>query len=462
MLQPPMSERSEFAALLEEASATPAARNRRLKSGDVVEVVVIQVGVEMVFVDAGTPGDGRIDGSEFFGKGTERPVKVGDRLRATVVDPRADGPLFTLALGRGGANVDSEALKLAIDNKTAVSGEVTRAVKAGLQVRIGSVTAFCPASQIERGHSAELESYVGQTLEFLVLEVRDGGRSVVVSRRALLDQERRQREQEALDNLKVGATITGTVSGLLKHGVLVDVGGVEGFIHISELAPHRVERPEDILSQGESVEALVQSIEQGPKGIKIRLSRKALAPVEQSGNKPAEEVMLASVTHATKAGVFVDTPKGSGLVPLGELTLAPGADHRRAYPAGTQLKVVLMNRDPAGRLRFSTRRVASVEERINYREFSSTGAQREPQTLGSLGDLLKAKFSGQLGKAAPSPAQTAPKDLSPEIPKTVRSETAKPETAKAQPAKRESAKPENAVAAKPRPKDPAGVIRRRR
>lgn len=378
-----------FASLF--AKSQGGAGTRRLRQGEVVEVKVLTVAGDTVFVGLGTPGDGRIPRAELLDAKGELQVKPGDTLRATVVDPRPDGPTLTVSLGRGGS-LDVSSLQLALETGAAVAGEVRKAVKGGLEVSVGGVHAFCPASQVELSFVQDLEVYVGQTLEFRVLEIRDGGRSVIVSRRALLEARRQEAAANLREKLVVGADVTGTVHAFSKHGAIIDLGGVEGFIHLSELAGHRVERAEDVLKLGETVTARVLSVEEHAKGLRVRLSLRALAP-EAPAPLP-DEVLKGTVVTANQGGLIISTPSGEGFLPLRELGLAPGADHRRAFPPGKELSVVVTSR-AGGKLRFSATQVSEVEERKNYQAYSKGSAR--PQggaSLGSLGDLLRDRLKG--------------------------------------------------------------------
>lgn len=399
-----MDDFSDFASLLEGAASAGKQRtDSRLEAGQNVEALVLEVTPEWVFVDVGTPQDGRIERMEFGAK----PPQKGDVLRVTVLDPTTEGARLTTALGHGGGSVDQSVLELAAAGGTPVHGEVVRAVKGGLEVKVGDIVAFCPASQVELGYASDLDHYVGQSHEFKVLELRDGGRSVVLSRRALLQDEARKRESELLATLKVGADVSGIVVSTQRHGALVDIGGATGYVHISELATHRVERVEDVLKEGEQVTVRVLSLEPGDKGLRIRLSLKQL----HQESKPApkrEEILEATVSRALNHGILVDTPSGSGLVPLKELGLPPGADHRRVYPTGKTLRVVLLSRDGKdGKLRFSAVGVAGVEERRNYKEFSKR--QPSAQGLGSLGDLFRQKLGLPQQSGDPEAAPGAPR-----------------------------------------------------
>jgi small subunit ribosomal protein S1 len=393
-----MSDKVDFASLFSNAAGAQEGRaKRRLRKGEVVEGLVIQIGADSVFLDVGTPGDARLERSHVTNEQGEVTVKVGDTLRATVIDARADAPVLALLMGKAGGELDLASLRLAMESGTPVEGKIDKAVKAGLEVMLGATRAFCPASQVELSYTKELEVYVGQTFEFKILEIRDGGRSVVVSRRALLEARRREQQAEAYAALEPGAEVDGVVQSTNKHGAVIDLGSLQGFAHISELAAHRIARVEDAVNVGDKVRARVLSVEQDARGQTVRLSLKQAGERAEGAAKASSEpdqVFRGKVTRAVQFGIFVQTPRGEGLVPLRELELAPGADHRKAFPVGAELDVVLVRAEPDGRLTFSARAVERVEERRNFREFSgSAAAGAAPSGLGSLGELLRDKLS---------------------------------------------------------------------
>ncbi|MGE0320687.1 MAG: 30S ribosomal protein S1 [Polyangiaceae bacterium] len=400
-----MSSNDDFASLMESSVARGGLRSAvRLTPGETVEGTVIQIGADSVFVDVGTARDARIDRGELVDKSGKLTVAVGDKLRATVVEASSLGARLSLGVGRGGQGVDSQMLEAALSSGVPVAGQVSKAVKAGLEVDIAGVRAFCPASQVELSFVQDLAPYVGQTLDFRILEIKDGGRSVIVSRRALLEADRAERARQIQDQLKVGADLEGTVSSVQKYGALVDLGGIDGLVHISELAHQRVDRVEDVVQVGERVSVRVLSIEHDKKGLRVRLSLKALVDKPQSATPARDEVLEGEVSRLSNFGVFVETPKGEGLVPLRELPLAPGSDHRRAYPVGHKMQVVVVGTDPkSGKARLSVSGVARVLERNNYRDYRQGSPTSAGGSLGSLGDLLRAK----LGIEEPPPAEPA-------------------------------------------------------
>lgn len=389
----------DFASMMESAAGAAQSRaSRRLKSGQVVEGTVVQITKDSVFVDVGATTEGRIDRGELEDKKGALPVKIGDSIKATVarVDD-AEGPLLVVSLGRGKkGGVDVSALEDAKESGIPVEGTVSRVVKGGLEVQVGGARAFCPASQVDATYVKDLSGFANQTLSFRVVEVRDGGKSIVLSRRALLEEERAKEAEGVVTRLKVGSDFEGTVSSVQKYGAFVDVGaGVEGLVHISEIAHSRIDRVEDVLTVGEKVTVRLLAIEPPTKGDlpKLRLSLKALSSAPQSDAPAPGEVLVGKVSSVSNFGVFVETTKGTGLVPQRELGLPRGADHRKLLPVETEVKVVLVNKDAGGKITFSMGRVAGVEERQNYREFTK---QQKPSTqsasVGSLGLQLKDKL----------------------------------------------------------------------
>jgi ribosomal protein S1 len=372
-----MSDES-FASLMNQAARSGNATGRRLHPGDVVRVKVIQIAGDSVFVDAGTPGDGRIARSDVLDEAGEPFVKPGMLLEATVVDPRPDGPRFS------------------------------------------------------------------------------------VSRRAFLEEQRRAAQAEAAARIVTGAELDGTVSGFNRHGAVVDLDGVEGFVHLSELAWRRVERAEDAVQLGERVRVRVLSVEDSERGSRVRLSLRALQAPEPAAAPAPEEVLRAKVVASVAGGVTVTTAKGDGFVRHAELGLPPGADHRRAFPAGKEFDVVLVT-NAGGRLRFSATQVARVEERKNFRDYS-TGASAPQTSFGHLGDLLRQRLG--LPPAEPEvPVSPVTAPGAPAMPATTPPASAPPSPVRPAPANVAPAaapKPAVRAPAPARAEPPAGIVRRRR
>ena len=458
----------DFASLFGSKTPDPHKAATRLTKGAIVEGTVVHIGATSLFLDIGQPTDARLDNHEFSDSNRRLP-KVGDTVRATVVsfDP-GDVPVLSLAIGRGVVN--AAALEAAQAGDIPVEGTVTKAVKAGLEVEIGGVRAFCPASQVERSFTAELEPYVGQTMQFRVMEVRDDGRSVIVSRRALLEAEMAVQASERLGQLEIGCDVEGVVQSVHKFGAIVDVGGIEGMVHISELAPGRVERVEDVVNVDDNVTVRVVAIEETEKGPRVRLSLKALLAPPKRDKAGRDEVLKAKVTRTSSFGVFVETKRGDGLVSSRDLVLPVGSDHRRAYPVGKEFEVVLVNLDKnTGKMRFSMTGVDQVRERQNFQEYSGSGTTKTKTAgMGSLGDLMRKKLGLPEPEPAPEPeeptpvaAQTAPAEVQSKAPVAAARPVARPPEAAATPAP-VAAKPPAPAPRREPAQDQRGVVRRKK
>lgn len=398
----------DFAAMFEAQGAQTRARlSKRVRPGQLVEGTVVEIGADSVFLDIGAKSEGRIDRPQLVDKDGALKVKVGDKLRATVASVSGDGIHLVVAIGKAG--IDTQALELALQSGVPVEATVTKAVKAGLEVELGSVRAFCPASQVDLGFAQDLERFVGTKQFFKVIEIRDGGRSVIVSRKAVLKDERENQARAVRERLVVGAELEGIVQTIQPYGAFVDLGGIEGLIHISELGHGRVDKVGDVVKIGETVKVRVLAIE--PKGtsptdLKVSLSMKsAEQPAETT--VAAETVLQGKVAQVTNFGVFVDTEAGRGLVPTSELGLPPNADPKRAFPVGKDVEVVILGRGgESGKLRFSIQGVAAAEERTAFKTFAREAKKGGGgKGLGSLGDLMK-DLQGKLPEAPASAAKS--------------------------------------------------------
>lgn len=404
--------------MLQQAAASEKGRtSTRLRPGQTVAGSVVQIGQDYVFVDVGTTTEGRIDRRELEDAKGELSVRVGDQVRAAVVSADdVSGPRLSVSFGKGRTKLDEGALESARDARLAVEGVIGSAVKGGVEVRVLGARAFCPASQLGQEYIADLAALEGQKMEFLILEVKNGGRDVIVSRKALLQERQGQEAARKLASLEVGNDYPAKVVSVQKYGAFVDLGGgVEGLIHISELAHGRVDRVEDVLNVGEEITVRLLALQPGEKQgapPKLRLSLRALSePAAPQAEPERGEVLLGTVSKVTSFGVFVDTAKGTGLVPSRELGTPRGSDARRAFPVGKEVSVVLVNKDPSRGITFSMSRVAAVEERRNFHEFSQAQqAQRdEGAPIGTFGALLRKelKLPASAPAAAPAPAPVA-------------------------------------------------------
>ncbi|MBS2014760.1 MAG: S1 RNA-binding domain-containing protein [Deltaproteobacteria bacterium] len=324
-----MSEKSEggFAAMFEEEARAPK-RRRAYRVGDRVEAIVVQVGRDSVFVELDGKQQAFLEAIDFRDPDGTMQVKEGDRIQANVVEVNEARGIIRLGRSLGRAN-NLAALETAKEAGLSVDGKVVAVNKGGIEVELGGARAFCPMSQIDarRVEDADVKAMIGQTMKFLVTDIRDGGKNVVVSRRALLAKDARESATRAMSEIVPGVILRGTVTGVRDFGAFVDLGGVEGMIPRSEIAHDRSVAIGDALKAGDTVEVLVREIKDvespkpGQATKKITLSLKALAADPWAELDITEgRVIDGTVVRSTEFGRFVRIANGvEGLLHVSEI-----------------------------------------------------------------------------------------------------------------------------------------------
>jgi small subunit ribosomal protein S1 len=391
----------DFAALFAASEAKSPKAERRVRAGDNVRGKVIALGAETAFVAIGGKQEAVISLAEFRNAETgELTIAVGDQLEATVTDDgsRSGSIVLKKTFGRGG-HVPGE-LEQALAHGIPVEGTVTGQNKGGFDVQVVGLRAFCPASQIDLRRRDPAE-YVGQRFRFRVTKIEGNGRNIVVSRRQLLEEESAKLAAATWETLKVGGTVSGTVSSIRDFGAFVDLGGVEGLIHVSELGYGRSQHPSDVVKVGETVQAQVVKIEPDPKtGQKrIGLSLRALAPdpwAAVASQFPTGTTVIGTVRKLEAFGAFVEIAPGiDGLVHVSRIVADRRISHpKQAVAVGDQVEVTVLGVDSEQR-RISlsmvegARREQEASEHAERQDQAASMAKvNSPRGLGTFGDLL--------------------------------------------------------------------------
>src|SRR6266478_5485403 len=283
--------------------------------------VVVAISPEFVFVDVGLKTEGVIEAAAFGG---ELP-KRGEALKVSITGRNPEG-YYTLSRIKVARPKDWTSLEKAFQEKRAIGGVVSGVIKGGLSVDIG-VRAFLPASRSGAKDAAELEKLVGQEISCKIIQLDVAEEDAVVDRRVVLEEEEKQNRERMLSELKEGAVLRGTVRTLADYGAFVDIGGVDGLLHVADMSWARVNKPADVLSVGDSVE--VQVLKVDPVKRRIALGMKQLAP--DPWTKVAEKYKVGErargvVTRVTDFGAFVELEPGlEGLIHLSEMSWAKKA-----------------------------------------------------------------------------------------------------------------------------------------
>jgi len=325
---------------------------RHVEEKEIVKGKVIQILGDEVIVDIGYKAEGVIPISEFERPGFPLDVKVGDEIEVLV--EKKDTPEgFIVVSKRKADNIRRwERITESYEKGIPIDAYCLRRVKGGLEVDVEGVRAFLPASQVEMRVPKDLESYIGQKLKVVVIRFNKRRSNVVVSRKVLVEKELERKRQELFATLKEGEVRRGVVRSIVSFGAFVDIGGVEGLLHITDMSWARVNHPSEILSVGDEIDVVVRSFD--PEAQRISLSRKELLPdpwedIEEK--YPVGTVVKGKVVNITDYGAFVELEPGvEGLIHSSEMTWSRRVKHPSKYVSiGQEIEVKVLRIDKDNR-----------------------------------------------------------------------------------------------------------------
>lgn len=471
-----MSDQEEDFAAMFEASV----KARQFTRGQAVEGSVVAIGPKVAFVNVGGKGEAEIDVAELKDADGDIEVSVGDRIQAMVVS--TSGGIVLSRKGVRNAATQRE-LEDAFQAGLAVEGKVVAEVKGGYEVRVARERAFCPLSQIDITRTADSAAHVGQVYAFRIIEYKDGGKNVVLSRRKHLEEQQRASAADVRKSIVPGAVLAGRVVSVPEFGAFVDLGGgIQGLLHVSEMSWSRGSKPGEIVTPGDQITVKVLRVDEATQKISLglkqllddpwaavaakyqvgqvrtaRVTRMAdfgafvqlepgieglahastFAPTGRAGGwaksvavgftgafeiltiDPAQKriglalvedgssraagtpslqdafapgaIVTGKVERHEKFGVFVFLAPGrTGLMPFAETGVDRDADMLKAFPIGSDVEVVVLEVDPAGRrIRVSKKAVAEQQEKAELREYAARADAAPAASLGSLADQLR-------------------------------------------------------------------------
>jgi small subunit ribosomal protein S1 len=381
-----VSEQEEDFATMFEASV----KARQFKRGEAVEGTIVSIGPKVALVNIGGKGEAEIDVAELKDHEGDIEVSVGDRITAMVVSTTRG-----IVLSRKGVRnaATQRELEDAFRSGLAVEGKVVQEVKGGYEVRIARERAFCPLSQIDVVRTTDTAAHVGKTYAFNVIEYKNGGKDVVVSRRKQLEAEQAMHAAEARKAIVAGAVITGRVVSVPDFGAFVDLGGgIQGLLHVSEMSWTRVGNPNEVVAPGDQITVRVLRVDETTGKISLGLKQLQDDPWTTAATRfPAGQVRTGKVARVADFGVFVDLEPGfTGLLPSAETGVDRGGDLRKSFPIGSEVEVVVLEVDAdARRIRLSKTAVAEQREQAELREYTQRQDATPSQTVGSMADKLR-------------------------------------------------------------------------
>jgi small subunit ribosomal protein S1 len=419
------------------------------EEGDVVTGKVVRIDKDEVLVDIGYKSEGVIPQGELSIRRSIDPaeeVQLGEEVDALVLTKEDQDGRLILSKKRARFERAWRKIEAAAESGEPVEGNVIEVVKGGLIIDLG-VRGFLPASLVDIRRVQNLDEYLGQKIETKVIELNRSRNNVVLSRRAVLEEERKEARQQILDRLQRGEVVEGTISNIVDFGAFVDLDGIDGLIHISELSWGHVNHPSEVLSIGDTVRVKVLDIDRDRQRISLGLKQTQEDPWERVVNTyNVGDVLEGKVTKVVSFGAFVEIMEGvEGLVHISELAQHHVENPREIVDPGDTVKVKILEIDnERRRLSLSLKRVEG--QVLESREIPSTGEDGE-EDGAEVGDVPDLDLSEEVFSTDDLPAEPqaeAPVQADDDAP-PVEAEVAEPEAEQAnvpQPAPPEAEQPQ--------------------
>lgn len=393
------TEDGSFAELFEQSSKE---NKRWLEPGQKLTGKVLKIGSEWIFMDTGQKGEGVIERKEFLDIDGNITVAEGDTISAYFLSSSHGEMRFTTRIGGGATGGGSAQLEQAWQAGVPVEGVVEKEIKGGYEIKLGGTArAFCPYSQIALRRVENPEALIGTRLAFQISEYAENGRNIIVSRRALLEEEQRRLKEEAQAGISEGMTVTGTITSVQDYGAFVDIGGLEGLIPVSEIAWSRVKDVREVLSVGQQLKVVIKTIDKEKERISLSIKDTLADPWDQVlATYPEGSFHAGTVARLDTFGAFVTLSDGvDGLLHISKLGGGKRINHpREVVKEGEQIEVKIESIDRGNRrisLALAGPARAAAEEEATMSEFRRQ-ADDAPKGMGTLADMMRSKV--QRGK----------------------------------------------------------------
>ncbi|HRL27122.1 30S ribosomal protein S1 [Alcaligenes sp. SDU_A2] len=323
-------------------------KNQDLKSGEVISAEVLRIDHNYVLVNAGLKSEALIPLEEFLNDQGELEVQAGDFV-SVAIDAFENGYGDTI-LSRDRAKRLSAWLSLeqALESGELVNGTITGKVKGGLTVMTNGIRAFLPGSLVDLRPVKDTTPYEGKTLEFKVIKLDRKRNNVVLSRRAVLEASMGEERQKLLETLSEGAIVKGIVKNITDYGAFVDLGGIDGLLHITDMAWRRVRHPSEVLQVGQEIEAKVLKFDQEKSRVSLGVKQLGEDPwIGLARRYPQNTRLFGKVTNLTDYGAFVEVEDGiEGLVHVSEMDWTnKNVDPRKVVTLGEEVEVMVLEID---------------------------------------------------------------------------------------------------------------------
>ncbi len=386
-------EEKSFAELFENSQI----RKDFLTPGQKVEATIVKITSEWIFLDLGGKSEGYLDRKELNDEEGNLTVKEGDSITAYFLSSKFNEKLFTTKIGAG--NSARTYMEDIWRSGIPIEGVVEKEVKGGFEIKLaGDMRGFCPYSQMNLQRIDNAQDYVGRRMSFNITEYGEKGRNIVLSRRAILEEQKKKDEEALKVTLHEGKIVTGTVVSLRDFGAFVDIGGIQGLLPISEIGWDRVADIHERLSVGQTLDVAITKLDWESNRISLSLKATLSDPWNEVWTKyPEGSVHRGTVVRLAPFGAFVSLGTGvDGLLHISKLGKGKRIAHpREAVKEGEAIEVRIdsVDRDqkkislsrPTEDLSENGSQGAEKEPAEDYRKY----VENAPKSLGSFGDLMK-------------------------------------------------------------------------
>lgn len=372
-----------------------------LTPGDKISARVVGFGGESIFLDIGGKSEGILKSAEMTNSDGELEVAVGDMVDVYFLSSSHSEMLFTTTISSGASHAH---LEEAWRSGIPVEGFVKAEIKGGFEITLGAgVRAFCPYSQMGLRRVENNDAYLDSHMNFRITQFENNGRNIVLSARAVLEEERELQKEKLKETLEEDQIIEGEVTSLQKFGAFVDIGGVDGLIPISEISWSHVDNIEEYLSVGQQVSVIVKKLDWDTDRISLSLKETLSDPWDTVKDQfPAGTSQVGRVARLTQFGAFVTLAPGiDGLIHISKLGGGRKIHHpREVMEEGQDIEVTVESIDSDEKrisLAPTDYTAPEDEETVEKEEFvhfqKKKKKEKKEESLGSLGELLKAKFA---------------------------------------------------------------------
>ncbi len=319
-----------------------------VEEGGIVSGEVVKIGDGHVLVDVNFKSEGQIPIKEFLDSEGNISVSEGEKVDVFVSQKDEDEGVINLSRERARRLQLLDSLEKSMEDEKIVTGRITRRIKGGYHVDLGGIEAFLPGSHVDLRPVPDMDALVDQDYDFKILKINRRRSNVIVSRRVLLEEERNHKRQELLEELEEGQSVTGKVKNITEYGVFIDLGGLDGLLHITDMSWKRIRHPKEMVQLGDELELKVLSFDKDEEKVSLGLKQLVPDPWENiTARFPEGEKFSGRVTNLVDYGAFVELDSGvEGLVHISEMSWTRKLRHpKQMVNTGDEVEVVVLGID---------------------------------------------------------------------------------------------------------------------